>query len=382
MIIDQITEYDIVVAKIICQCYDGAFVMSGEHGGVQKLLQEFFNRRIPYIHCFNHRLHLVVIAVVSEVQCCRLFVDQVRLLHNFFNRFKVRREYEGTNIPRLIEIRWSGHLRAIKTIAQNHHELLDALKKIKDGNGHNFDADDIALASGLASAIMEKKLVFMLQFLCELLSLIEPANKILQSREVGFRQAKPIIEAVHESVLTLRTDETFHHFLQSAEKLMNYFEDDESELRPQRIRQRSNRLNDSIVMETLGERHIEVEAQTGIEKEKLLLKSQYFSVIDRVSSEMNSRFYENSDILTAITEVNNIGSDNFDRNALEPLSEINLTLPSEAELLMVKQFIYKAEEEKKRKIDIRTAISCQRSCKRYVSTFRGNGNIWEQHCNK
>lgn len=93
LIIKQITDSNIIVDKIICQCYDGAFVMSGEHGGVQTLLQEFFNRKIPYIHCFNHRLHLVIIAVVSDLEFCRLFFDQVRLLHKFFNRFKVRREY-------------------------------------------------------------------------------------------------------------------------------------------------------------------------------------------------------------------------------------------------------------------------------------------------
>ncbi|XP_055304939.1 uncharacterized protein LOC129569799 [Sitodiplosis mosellana] len=343
LIIDQITEYDIIVAKIICLCYDGAFVMSGEHGGVQTLLQEYFKRKIPYIHCFNHRLHLVVIAVVSEIDSCRLFFDQVRLLHKFFNRFKVRRKYDGTNIPRLIETRWSGHLKAIETIAQNYDDLLAALDTIKNGNGKNFDADDIALASGLSSAIMEKKFLFMLHFLCHLLSLIEPANKMLQSREIGFIQAKPIIESVHKTVLDQRTDEAFNRFLQIAEKVMSNFEDFEP--RPQRIRQRSTRLNNSIVLETLGERHIEVDAQNNVEKETLLLKSQYFNVIDRVSSEMARRFDENTDILTAIDEVNNIGDDDFDRNALKPLSEINLTLPSEAELSVVKQFLSKEKNK-------------------------------------
>lgn len=65
---------------------------------------------------------------------------------------------------------------------------LKHLKKIKSGNGHNFDADGIPLASGLLSAIMARKFLFMLNFLCELLSLIEPANKMLQNPEVGFIQ--------------------------------------------------------------------------------------------------------------------------------------------------------------------------------------------------
>lgn len=269
IIIDQIEQNGIVEAKIICQCYDGASVMSGEHGGVQTLLQQYFKRKIPYVHCFNHRLHLVIIDSISGVESCRLFFDQVRLMHNFFNRFKVRNEYEGTNIPRLIETRWSGHLKAIQTIANNYKELLDALNKIKDRNGNNFDADDIALACGLSSAIMEKKFLFMLNFLCELLNLVEPANKLLQSREVGFPRAKPIIEAVHESILALRADDSFHRFIQLAEELTYDFENEEHESRPQRIRERSSRLTNSIVMETLGERHIEVDGRSEAEKELL-----------------------------------------------------------------------------------------------------------------
>lgn len=40
----------------------------------------------------------------------------------------------------------------------------------------------------------------MLHFLNDLLSTIEPANQILQKRDIGFRNAIPIIEAVIKSV--------------------------------------------------------------------------------------------------------------------------------------------------------------------------------------
>lgn len=44
-------------AYILCQCYDGASVMSGAKGGVQKILQDTLSRKIPYVHCYNHQLH-------------------------------------------------------------------------------------------------------------------------------------------------------------------------------------------------------------------------------------------------------------------------------------------------------------------------------------
>lgn len=165
LLIDRIETYGIDDKKIINQCYDGAIVMSGEYGGVQALINQHYNRLIPYVHCFNHRLHLVVNDVLKNISACQLFIGEVKLLRNFFVRFKVRKEYEGTNIPRLIETRWSGHLNAIKSIRKNYNELLKTLTKIKEGNGHKFGGDDMALASGLANSMEQRNFIFMLYVL-------------------------------------------------------------------------------------------------------------------------------------------------------------------------------------------------------------------------
>lgn len=95
VIIEQIESCGLESKKLISQCHDGASVISGKNGGVQKLLQDHFGRTIPYVHCFNHRLHLVVVALVNDTRSCTQFFDQVKLVHNFFSRFKVRRIYEG-----------------------------------------------------------------------------------------------------------------------------------------------------------------------------------------------------------------------------------------------------------------------------------------------
>jgi len=46
--------------KIIAQSYDGASVMSGQHGGVQTLMKKHYPYAI-YIHCMAHRLNLIVV---------------------------------------------------------------------------------------------------------------------------------------------------------------------------------------------------------------------------------------------------------------------------------------------------------------------------------
>ena len=52
---------------VVCQCYDGASVMSGHRGGLQQLLSVKCERGILYVHCFCHRLHLVVTDIIENV---------------------------------------------------------------------------------------------------------------------------------------------------------------------------------------------------------------------------------------------------------------------------------------------------------------------------
>lgn len=162
-----------------------------------------------------------------------------------------------------------------------------------------------------------------------MLNVIEPANQILQKREVGFRVAKPVIDSVLEMVQKFRSDEAFNGFLQLTEETMDTFE---YAPRPQRIRQRSSRLTDSVVMETIGEGSTDN------------MKPVYFEIIDSICNEIEKRFHHNSDILNALSDLSEMKS-NIDRKVLEPLEKIGLILPTEAELNVVSNFLMKEKEK-------------------------------------
>ncbi|CAF4778005.1 unnamed protein product, partial [Rotaria socialis] len=53
-------KYEIPIENCIAQCYDGASVMSGSQAGVQTLMRQNYMPRGIYIHCFAHRLNLVI----------------------------------------------------------------------------------------------------------------------------------------------------------------------------------------------------------------------------------------------------------------------------------------------------------------------------------
>ena len=44
----------------LSQCYDGASVMSGKKGSVMKLISDRLGGLVPYMHCFNNQLYLII----------------------------------------------------------------------------------------------------------------------------------------------------------------------------------------------------------------------------------------------------------------------------------------------------------------------------------
>ena len=62
----------------VAQCYDGASVMSGRFGGVQKKVQEIVGKNCIYVHCYAHRLNLIVVSTASCIEDVRNFLAYLR----------------------------------------------------------------------------------------------------------------------------------------------------------------------------------------------------------------------------------------------------------------------------------------------------------------
>jgi len=101
---------------ILSQVYDGAAVMSGKRGGVQRLLKEREGREIPYVHCLNHQLHIVAVHGLSEEQAVQDFFEVCNGLHNFFRKPAIASQHNGEKLKRLLDQRWTGHLATTSTV--------------------------------------------------------------------------------------------------------------------------------------------------------------------------------------------------------------------------------------------------------------------------
>lgn len=78
-VIDAIDKLD-CVNKIVAQCYDGAAVMAGHLNGTQKRVKEKFSKA-KFVHCFAHRLNLVLVDSVKHIKECKLFFLPQYLVH-------------------------------------------------------------------------------------------------------------------------------------------------------------------------------------------------------------------------------------------------------------------------------------------------------------
>lgn len=66
-IISFLKKINLNKIPIIAQSYDGASVMSGSRGGVQKKLKDYYPYA-TYIHCMAHKLNLVILDMCKNIK--------------------------------------------------------------------------------------------------------------------------------------------------------------------------------------------------------------------------------------------------------------------------------------------------------------------------
>lgn len=316
LIVSSLKTYGINVVKIIAQCYDGANVMKGGLGGVQAVIARELQREIPYIHCFNHQLHLIVKKICDTNSDARVFFDQIQMVYKFFKKYRVAKVYGGSKLKNLIETRWAGHIKSTVAVCNNFEEIVSALDEIRSvtetENEVKFGGDEIATANGLYATVTMQKFLFLAHMFKELLELIQPVDSMLQTRGVGYRAALPLLNSLILDIENFATDEVFQRILSSVKAIRETLELTE----PVR-RGRPTTSNSDTDM----------------------LKSVFQKCCGVVIDELRTRFAENSDILIAASDAAEL-----DFESLQPLSRV-IDLPEEWEVRSAKAFADRTKVE-------------------------------------
>ena len=123
---NTLQDFDISIDGLVSQSFDGASVMSGEYNGLQRLISDFCERFVLYVHCFLHKISLVVVHVMGNISEIKEYFDIISSLYNFFKKSAVLEGYEGTALKRLIATRWSGHHDSTNHVNKNYKDIIHA----------------------------------------------------------------------------------------------------------------------------------------------------------------------------------------------------------------------------------------------------------------
>ena len=70
---------------LVAQCYNGASVMSGRINGVQTIMRKEVCPKDIYVHCWAHRLNLVLVASVYNIDKVSFFFNCLASIYSFFS---------------------------------------------------------------------------------------------------------------------------------------------------------------------------------------------------------------------------------------------------------------------------------------------------------
>ncbi|KAG8386355.1 hypothetical protein BUALT_Bualt03G0140200 [Buddleja alternifolia] len=196
-----LAHHNLDIQNIRGQGYDGASNMRGEWNGLQAL----FLNECPYayyVHCFAHRLQLILVATTQSVIPVEHFFSYVTVIVNlvdsyskrhdqlqiaqairieeltFTNELKTRRgKNQVGTVQRPGDTRWGSHLRFLRSLLGLFDSILLTLSEIiNDKTG----SSPKAAADGAYDLMMSFEFVFILHFVIELLEITDDLCEILQ----------------------------------------------------------------------------------------------------------------------------------------------------------------------------------------------------------
>lgn len=192
------------------QCYDGAAVMSGCNNGVQEL----FRREVPqavYIHCHAHRLNLVLVDCVHNVDAAAEFFETLQTLYKFFSGsvvhdlfLKKQRELPTAQLielKRLSDTRWACQYDAICAVKKTLPAIIATLRDtVRDKNAKR------RTESKSVSSLVDEQFVLHLILFEDVFRTTKFMSDTLQSPNFDLLTADDLAQSVITAISEKRTD--------------------------------------------------------------------------------------------------------------------------------------------------------------------------------
>ena len=351
-IIDELNKIGIQIDNLIGQGYDGASVMSGHLSGVQERIR----RKIPqalYVHCFAHRLNLVIVETVKSVVPVADFFAVLQQCYNFLSGSHVHSEWlkwqqnkypneQPVEFKGKSDTRWSSQVRAVTAIRKRFHCLVEFLRNI-DTNDRNRER---ALNARSILTQLDQTFIYCMLFMDEILHATKGASDTLQNPKLDYLRAADLIEALLDELQEFRTNEKADdYFSQSHDMAVK------SELKCSTKRRQANiptRMENYAVLSKLGKR-VNISDSATMRTEILL------PTVDVFLAELNRRFsHENLRIFRSLGALDPKSNKFMDFDTAQGLaSHYNLNLDDlKTEMRLAKRMIERTNVTLETTVDV------------------------------
>lgn len=310
-ILAEVNSLGLDWVNCVGQCYDGASVMSGWANGVQARIKNEVPHAV-YMHCYAHRLNLVVVHCISDIPEVKEFFDTVQLLYDFISNSNTRHELFITaqknlnqqvlELERTATTRWLYWYRCISKVILRYEAVLSTLQtaaEIRSGGGASE-------AAGLLATLESFSFITLLHIMEKLLGITNPLSEQLQQSGLVVVRAESLVSTTRASLQSAREDGACSGILQKAasfstsvglESNLNAAVNQPARSRSTRVRKLSKQLTDYLINTTTGQQNVTADGFVTVEQQMSRL---YFSVIDRMLAEFDRRFTSNTDLLHSL----------------------------------------------------------------------------------
>lgn len=362
-----LSDCAIDINNCVAQTYDGAAVMSGNANGVQAI----FQREVPqaiYTHCYNHRLNLVIVDVCKNIPEVASFFSLLQKIYNFVSRSTVHTEFielqeklnpkhKCVELKSISETRWLCQIAACIAIKKTLSIILVLFNKIS----LESRSDKSLEASSLLSHI-NFEFLFCLHLFCETLNELKIVSDYLQKADSDISSSCTLVNTLISHL------NEYRNTVEKFDELMNEVN----------LAAKNNNINS---LETAKKRTVKLPIKftaflTETISETRTMQSTndlklmiFYPVIDRMVSELNRRFNDNSQVLKGIGSLNPTSSTFLDMDNIRPLS-LHYGTDSEslaAELKLLPKLIKRYKEEND--CEVKTILDLVHLLEKYKMAF-------------
>ena len=256
-----------------------------------------------YVHCYAHRLNLVVVNTASSISKVSQFFGAMEAVHRFITASILRHDkfvdaqrvknLKVMEIPKLSDTQWVCRHVAVRLFKERYDSLLYALESII---AQSHDGCEKAESIGLLHQLQSFTFILLLWIFEDILGITKILSDTLQGKELDLARAMELVNSVQETLTERRSQAYFDQSIwpRATEHATSSNIDIVSDQHGKRKSSVPTRLQVALILAPLGKRS----CTTGSVATGFCVL--YFSILDRVLSELHRRFEKSRSFVLAV----------------------------------------------------------------------------------